>query len=693
MSIRDLTFYDFHDILRVNDTVFRTSNAGSQGGKQCSPANPKISRATWFHDLKVHPLSGNIIYACGTAYPNASNVGKWLVYRSINRGVDWEVVDEDPSGVEQSMAYAITIDGSGSVYVAGCASTSSTVDSPVYSAFIRKSSTGNTGSWTTIDSFNVGGHWGYTSPYTKTAYTGIAANMLSGAVYACGIANPGETTSGGFVRYSADGSSGSFTNLYGFKGNKDQHALWDIEVFKGDGNNKEVLVFLGTSGSQSDNGGAGVNEYPTIWYSQQTTPANHSGNIVVAYQKTTVDDAGVGFVELTRSGSSIWACGQGQNTNAVLCSSSLSGSSGSWRDQDHWGTALEGDQYFMSVAIASDPQAVNRFNVYVAGFDYDLFSAFMRKSDSGVSASFSEFWQIGNPNNDSELWSGLGKVVCDGEDIFICGCTNAYDLPGEEGRTYLTNLPIGGTAFIKKGKRQTVSASIGPQMLATSFGYPKSEMSGVNETWFKLNNVSEFPHSSGIWQMPNLILGTKTTGKVGKTDDSLVQVTHIGSFVRVLWPKQSTQEADVHGYEAGRTPGILSVQFQPGESYDATQFDHLALSCYALRELSGTLDSVLIKIETKPLLDSGFTTEQTIEQSISSSYSSEAIYRDEIHRKDINYGDDYMREIGWKIPVSLQNVKEIRVSARHKNGQMDDANKKLLIMGRFIKSNKETNET
>lgn len=248
-------------------------------------------------------------------------------------------------------------------------------------------------------------------------------------------------------------------------------------------------------------------------------------------------------------------------------------------------------------------------------------------------------------------------------------------------------------AFVRRGRLSANSSSIGSRMLATSFGWVQNEISGVLYEQFALNNISEYPHSAGIFQMPNMIFGTKTLGRAGKTDDAIVQKRFVGSFVRVMYPKQ--EDTGIQGYDIGRKPGKLSTEWSFGDVINVSgkNFDHLALNCSVLKQISGTLDSILIRVETKPINDSGFSIDQTTELTISSSYSSETIYRDELHRKDINFGDLSDSEISWKIPIDLKNVKEIRIAAKQKNGQNDEKNKLLLVLGRFITVSKDHNET
>src|SRR3990167_3164225 len=196
-------------------------------------------------------------------------------------------------------------------------------------------------------------------------------------------------------------------------------------------------------------------------------------------------------------------------------------------------------------------------------------------------------------------------------------------------------------AIIRKGSLTANSASIGPRMLNSSFGYVIEEFSGSAIEKFRLNNISEFPHSSGLYQMKNIVLGTTTRGKAGRSDDSIIQISHIGSFVKVLWPRA---DADIEvrgiGESIGQKAGSLATDWQPGDFIDVSSgsFDSLSLHCYVLVGISGTSDDALIKIETRPLRDLSFTIDQTIEQTISSSLATEKIYRDDIHRKTIKIG-------------------------------------------------------
>jgi len=207
-----------------------------------------------------------------------------------------------------------------------------------------------------------------------------------------------------------------------------------------------------------------------------------------------------------------------------------------------------------------------------------------------------------------------------------------------------------------------------------------------------IDSLTEFPHAEGFFQMPNIITGTKSSGRVGNTEDSIIRIKHFGSFVKVLWPKQDSQNF-VKGYgdfSYGQKPGKLDTNFSPGDFVDVTLFDHLSLYCYVLKNTSGTLEDILVKVERRPLKDLPFTIDQTVTYENSGSYATEAIMRDLVFRKPVDYGDMSIREIGYPIDVPLENTREVRISCRQRNGQANEENRNLIVWGRFIKSDEET---
>jgi len=135
--------------------------------------------------------------------------------------------------------------------------------------------------------------------------------------------------------------------------------------------------------------------------------------------------------------------------------------------------------------------------------------------------------------------------------------------------------------------------------------------------------------------------------------------------------------------------GKLTTIFDAGDNHDVTKHDHLALYCYLRKEVSGTLDDVEIRIERRPLRSTGFAIEQSIEYETSGSVTV-AKLKDMVYKKEIDYGDLAMREIGFSIDVPLSNVKEVRISCKHTSGQTEDINKNFVVWGRLIKSDEET---
>ena len=222
------------------------------------------------------------------------------------------------------------------------------------------------------------------------------------------------------------------------------------------------------------------------------------------------------------------------------------------------------------------------------------------------------------------------------------------------------------------------------------FNYLKSNiLDKNNEQHF--NNISEFPHSMGLFQMKNIVLGTQEYGKVGKSDDYMIQVNHIGSVVKVLWPLQEQTENDyISGYgdfSAGQRPGKLSKDFVAGDMFNISDnnYHHLSLYCYLKKYDIGTYDEIVIKVERKPLTSIPFTTEQGISYQSSGSYATEGVLTDLVYKKAVDYSDLSIGEIGFPIDIPLQNTKEIRVSCRLKNGQASEQNKNFIVYGRFIK--------
>lgn len=236
------------------------------------------------------------------------------------------------------------------------------------------------------------------------------------------------------------------------------------------------------------------------------------------------------------------------------------------------------------------------------------------------------------------------------------------------------------------------SSSLGPRSFATSIGYPNAILQGHTSEILKLNNISEFPHSAGFFQMKNIALGSQNIGKIGHSDTNVISVNHVGSVVNVMWPKQNSDAASVTFQQfgdasAGQKPGALTTAFTDGDYTFVDGYDSLCLYCYLVKQSVGTVDDIEIQIKRRPLRDLSFATEQAVEFESSGSVVYQDM-KDLIIRKTIDYSDLSIKEISWPIDVDLKNVKDIAVSARLKNGQALE-NSNLIIWGRFIKSKEE----
>jgi hypothetical protein len=210
-----------------------------------------------------------------------------------------------------------------------------------------------------------------------------------------------------------------------------------------------------------------------------------------------------------------------------------------------------------------------------------------------------------------------------------------------------------------------------------------------------LADYDEWPHYGGLFQMKNLVLGTLDSGKIGNDNNSILQVFHIGSTVMIMWPPKANQDNLLQGLansSAGQGPGKMSTIKQYGDFMDVSQYDHMALSCYAQKQVAGTSDTIIITVETRPTSNTGFAPDQVVQYNTSGSVVN-AQMMDLQYTKVIDYSDLSTPQVSWTIDVPLTNAKELYVSARQLNGQADDRNKTLVVYGRFIKKSTTTNET
>jgi hypothetical protein len=626
MGIRDTTYYGW-----VNFAAAESS--------------PESKLTVVAANSVAHDSLNDILYVAG--WQNRSGPIEGVVYRSLDKGETWSTVDTYTGGTPINQD--IAIDSSGAVWVVG---------SNAGAWVVRKSPTGASGTFDYIENFIVGG----------TSSTPIAVAIDSAdSVYVIGYETVSGESSNWTIRKSTTGLSGSFETIGSLDRDNSVDLARDIAI-----DSQDNIYVVGTetvSGEsynwvvlRSTTGESGSFSY--------VDSMNRDNNLDVPFA-VEVDSQGAVYVAgyETVGGSRYW-----------VVRKSATGASGTF---DYVDSVEEATAQARAIAVDSQD------SVYVLG-SYPPSVGFLdhwalRRSPQGASGTFETVENFLNEteNRPGEVFypgynapTAAHQLVIDGED-FIYGVAQST---------------FGNRAVCRRGKRAVNSSSLGPRMLATSIGYVHTEISGVLTEKFKLNNLTEFPHAGGIFQMPNLVLGTTDSGQTGNTEDSIVQVNYFGSVVKVLWPKQKDQNQIVKGFgdvSAGQRAGKLSTQFEPGDFVDVSEFDHLSLYCYLLKNESGSLDNVDIKIERRPLRSTGFSTEQTVEYSASGSVTI-AELKDLVYRKQIDYGDLDIKEIGYPIDVPLTNVREVRISAKHVTGQSSEENKNFIVWGRLINSEEET---
>jgi hypothetical protein len=140
--------------------------------------------------------STGVVYTIG-----AFNNVDWMVRRSDDQGDSWQSVDTFNNGTYTARPQAIAIDSSDGVFVVGYTDTLS----GDYFAVVRQSTTGASGSFSTLDDYLLG-------PSGMTAAYGIAFDESENVyVYGSGYAGPGLNPA--FVRYADASDYTTWTTL------------------------------------------------------------------------------------------------------------------------------------------------------------------------------------------------------------------------------------------------------------------------------------------------------------------------------------------------------------------------------------------------------------------------------------------------------------------------------------------------
>lgn len=184
----------------VYGIVRKSSDSGATWGTvdNYSLFKGKLASA---EDLSVDG-SGNI-FSVGYA-SDSSNILHWIVRKSTDSGATWATVDDfNFSASQSSGADAITIDGSGNIYVIGNAK-----DASSFIHWIVRKSIDGGATWSTVDD--------YALSVNKEAKGADLAIDSSGNIYATGNALDSSNLSHRIVRKSTDGGA-TWSTIDNFK--------------------------------------------------------------------------------------------------------------------------------------------------------------------------------------------------------------------------------------------------------------------------------------------------------------------------------------------------------------------------------------------------------------------------------------------------------------------------------------------
>lgn len=648
MGIREKTVYNWHEIFKLNET------------------------GVYFKKIRWNSVKKEL-YIIGTEQE------RWKVWRSKDRGISFDEVD-DFYGDLGASPLDVDFDSSGSIYVAGAAIFGAVpIDDSRHSACLRKSLSGDYGTWETIDI--------YGESLSPTRYDSLSVNKKLDLVFAC--ANYNEINAGFVIRkiHSSE-TSGSAQTVYSCDGAGCN--VWSMKA-RPDG----YLYISGMSASTVSTRGQFLSKCTMV-----TDPSLLFYNIfkrdftqIYSYNEATsvidvhcddnyiVGGYSVASGSLNKSGSIFYSQNKGSTVNWSFTDYMTKLDGGRTEFQDVcFLTGTEKDTCYFLAKNAG-------YNAVGGGYFYT--SCLIGSSNKAQNISYVRYFHSSSSDGESKC---LLSICGDDENnIYIVGINSAYStLYSAHLSTYYVK------PFVLKGRRASLSESIGPLTLRETYEEIIEDEKVISNFTYQrhIANISEFPHDAPYSQMKNTIIGTQTKGTMGRSADDLIQVNHIGSTVKIFWPKQESVGAQLQSYgDFGVTEkvGKLETSLIPGDSYDVTDFDHLSLYCYLRKELSGTMDDVVVSIERKPLSGLGYATEQAIEYAVSGNIT-EARLKDLHYTKEINYGDLSIKDIGYPIDVPLSNVKEVRISAKHKNGQAAD-NSKFIVWGRLIKQDANKTET
>jgi len=418
-----------------------------------------------FRDAVI--VSGTV-YACGMQSKISDpTVDQWFTAILTPGDVNWRVVDEHET--TPSLANGIIVDHSGNIYVNGKVLSDDT------ETVVRKSfDFGET--WADVDNNDDTGGFGESTSTGMGFGLGVYGNSLPRYWFTSYESTPGSPYSSWEIYRSTteDPASGSFTLVDTHDGTP-----LGLAINTNEGTVKGDVWVVGTE--------AGATEAAILGGPDEFTAAggpSENWRVIKAAQ----GGASFSSQDFFLSASVLSAAKAVTIVDSTLIRRSQD-------DGANWTTVF------------------SQSDGYIYGIDSDGKGNVFATMNSGTDLTDAGGESYILHSVDGTTWN-QAKVMPDERLAFFYRLR--VDKSDSDDTVYLVGQSQGKLATIRKGRLRANSASLGPRMLATSVGFVSSEVDGEVVEKFKLNNLSEFPHSSGLFQMRNLVLGTTDSGKIGK---------------------------------------------------------------------------------------------------------------------------------------------------------------------------------
>ncbi len=698
------------------DFAIRSSSDGGNTWHPCfrmhTGSDPRYTGVDFATAVATHPTDASLVYAVGVSVSASTpQTPVWKTVKSDDGGNVWSLVDDysDPLAAASSSAPMCAVVSSSGLILVGGGSITTNQNSGLGRSFVQFGSLGNSSKWVVRTSSDAGTTWGtvdYDSSGPGTTSAGCYGIHIAqnGTIFAVGMINALFTIKSS----SMGGATGSWRTVFSSSILSGNAAAHDISS---DLNNNLIAIGYALSSSAT----ASI----VMVQSRQGGTSGSWGFLdLVNFNHNTIADAtgkaGPSIAAISVSGNQFYYAASSGSHNVASTVAGLSGTIGRIRSLIDVAGLISfsitgSEEVFLAQELRDSSNSVLGTGSFIQeyfGLNADTAQKKMNpyltfKVSSSLSRFNSSDFTVEFRDENSSAWSAF-------KNLRLFGSFHS----SSDGYMEYRSLLISGSRIqepVVKFLTGSLLFKITTLLSSTIYTFKDFDLQfdqsipdrGV-EKYKTLENqnlifrnvgydVSEFSHAGGVFQMKNMIIGTVDSGRVGKDDNSIIQIRHRGSFVKVLWPKQDVNSF-VKGYgdfSQGQKSGKLTTAFQPGEFIDVTQYDHLSLYCYLKKDVAGTLDDVVIRLERRALRDLPFTADQSITYEASGS-ATEAVLKDLLFVKSVNYADLSISEIGYPIDIPLENTRELRISCRHKNGQSAEGNKNFIVWGRLIKSDEET---